>query len=227
MGGIGNKRNRGGRCTDEMHPLDVRRFHRAGLLTPGGRFSWQWTRNGEATSTIDLRMNAGEVLLDYRNRSAHRNDGEWEPMSYAVHLDWTPCGFGGLRAWWLCPAVGCGRRVAVLYGGRMFACRQCSRLTYRSQRESVDDRAKRRAGSIRRRLGWDAGILNTNGPKPKGMHRRTFERLQAKHDAHAMAAQAGIAAKLESLRARLEGQLYYWRQRRQDGRISENGERQN
>jgi len=95
---------------------------------------------------------------------------------------------------------GCGRRVAVLHGGRMFACRQCNDLAYRSQREADDDRATRRADTIRRRLGWEAGILNGNGWKPKGMHWRTFERLQAGHDTHYNAALAGMAAKLGLLR---------------------------
>jgi hypothetical protein len=141
-------------------------------------------------------MEADQVVLDYRNRSAHHNSGEWESMSYAVRLDWTPCTMGGQRVWWRCPGVGCGRRVAVLYGGRVFACRSCHHLAYRSQREAVDDRAIRRADTIRRRLGWVPGILHGNGWKPKGMHWRTFERLQASHNSHVNAALAGMAAKL-------------------------------
>ena len=42
-------------------------------------------------------------VLDYRNRSGH--SGEWEPMNYVVWLDWTICGFGGRRVWWLCQAA--------------------------------------------------------------------------------------------------------------------------
>ena len=100
-------------------------------------------------------------------------------------------------------APGCGRRVAVLHGGRVFACRQCKRLAYRSQRETTDDRATRRADAIRRRLGWDAGILNGNGLKPKGMHWRTFDRLEREHDAHVNAALTSMAAKLGLLQGRL------------------------
>jgi hypothetical protein len=72
--------------------------------------------------------------------------------------------------------------VATLYGGRVFACRKCHRLAYPSQREDASDRAGRRADKIRDRLGWDAGILNGPGSKPKGMHWRTFERLVQEHD---------------------------------------------
>ncbi len=205
MGGFGSGRQGGRRCTDDMRALDVRKIARDGLLTPGNSLAWRWSRNGETTATINLRVEADNVVLDYRNRSAHHNGGEWEPMNYAVWLDWTTCGFGGRRVWWRCPAVGCGRRVAVLHGGRVFACRQCNRLAYRSQREADDDRATRRADTIRRRLGWEAGILTGNGGKPNGMHWRTFERLQGEHDAHVNVALAGMAAHLGLLHERIGG----------------------
>jgi hypothetical protein len=203
MGGFGSGKQGGGRCTDDMRPLDVRKINRAGLLKAGRCFSWQWTCNDEITASIQLRVGADNVVLDYRNRSNHHNGGEWETMNYAVRLEWTTCGFGGMRVWWRCPAVGCGRRVAVLHGGRVFACRQCNRLAYRSQREADDDRATRRADTIRGRLGWVPGILNGDGMKPKGMHLRTFERLRAEHDAHVHAALAGMAVKLGLVRERL------------------------
>ncbi|SDY53906.1 hypothetical protein SAMN05444340_11022 [Citreimonas salinaria] len=103
-------------------------------------------------------------------------------MRYAVTLDTTRCNLGGARRWFLCPARGCGRRVAVLYGGKVFACRHCYGLAYPSQSESASDRAARRADRIRERLGWEPGILNGYGGKPKGMHWRTFERLVTEHD---------------------------------------------
>lgn len=205
MGGFGSGRQGGGRCTDDMRPLDVRKINRAGLLTAGRWFSWQWTCNDDVVATISLRVEFDTVVLDYRNRSPHHNGGEWEPMKYPVLLDWTPCTLGGQRVWWQCPAVDCCRRVAVLFGGRVFACRKCHDLAYRSQREADDDRATRRADAIRRRLGWMPGILNGNGWKPKGMHWRTFERLQREHDFHVHAALAGMSAKLGLLQGRLEG----------------------
>ena len=106
--------------------------------------------------------------------------------------------------------------VAVLHGGRVFACRQCNRLAYRSQREAGDDRATRRADKLRNRLGWEQGILNGNGWKPTGMHWRTFERLEASHDFHVNAAQAGMAAKLGLLQGQLadiDRQMDEWRRR--------------
>ena len=77
----------------------------------------------------------------------------------------------------------CGRRVAILYGGGIFACRRCHQLAYPSSREDAGGRATRRADWLRARLGWEPGILNGGGGKPKWIRWRTFERLAAKHDA--------------------------------------------
>lgn len=183
-------------CTDDMRTLDVRRLARAGVLVPGRAFSWRWTVGGEERATINCRAEADHVVLDYRSRT---RGGEWEPLRYPVRLDWTACNYGGQRAWWLCPATGCGRRVAVLFGGRVFACRHCYRLAYACQREADDDRAFRRADALRSRLGWEPGIARGSGPKPKGMHWRTFWRLRAQHDAHANAAMAMTMQRLEKL----------------------------
>jgi len=203
MGGIGSgRRYQGGKdTTSDMRALDVRRLQRDGLLTPGRAFGWNWSRNGETVASIQMRTEAERVILDYRSRS---NGGEWKAMEYPVHLEWTGCNLGGRRAWFICPAQGCGRRVAILYGGSVFACRHCHKLNYQCQRETDDDRAARRADKIRARLKWDAGILNGNGWKPKGMHWRTFERLRAEHDAFVSASLAGMAKRLGLFENRLE-----------------------
>lgn len=83
------------------------------------------------------------------------------------------------------------------------SCRHCHKLAYPTQRQQADYRATSKAARIRKRLGWDAGILNLPGGKPKGMHWRTFERLQAAHDAHTNQALARMTAKLGILRGRL------------------------
>lgn len=49
------------------------------------------------------------------------------------------------------------------------------------QRETDNDRTIRKADAIRARLGWEPGILNGGGGKPKGMHWRTFRRLTAQY----------------------------------------------
>ncbi|HMV07084.1 MAG TPA: hypothetical protein PKA30_16265 [Accumulibacter sp.] len=204
MGGSGSGRGyQGGKATTyDMRKLDVRRLQRDGLLQPGLAFGWQWTCNGEELASIQIRTEVDRVMLSYRSRN---NGGEWQPMEYPVTLEWTPCHLGGRRAWFHCPARGCGQRVAILYGGTIFACRHCHKLSYPCQRETADDRAARRADTIRRRLSWEPGILNGEGGKPKGMHWRTFERLTAEHDAFVRVSLAGMAARLGLIERRLDG----------------------
>lgn len=84
-----------------------------------------------------------------------------------VRIVRTPCHLGGSRPWFSCPVVSCGRRVAILYGGGIFACRHCHRLAYGSSREDMSDRTMRRADRLRERLGWESGIANGHGEKPK------------------------------------------------------------
>ena len=192
MGGRGSGRrwrSGAGYTTEDYRTFDVRRLQRDGLLKAGHAFSWQWLRNGEEVASIRVETEEGRIILSYRHRS---RGGEWESMEYPVALDWTPCAYGGRRAWFICPARGCGKRVAILYCGGVFACRRCYRLAYPRQRESAPDRAARRAGKIRKRLGWKPGILNGVGGKPKGMHGRTFQRLMCEHDVLADVALADI-----------------------------------
>lgn len=195
MGGMGSgRRYQGGKgTTSDMRVLDIRRLQRDGLLTPGQAFGWNWTRNGEKVASIQIQTEPDRVVLNYRSRS---NGGEWQPMEYPVYIEWTGCNLGGRRAWFLCPAKGCGRRVAILFGGSIFACRHCHKLAYASQRETAYDRQARCADKIRERLNWEPGILNSNGRKPKGMHWQTYERLKAKHDAFVRVSLEGMAKRL-------------------------------
>ncbi len=109
-----------------------------------------------------------------------------------------------LRCRIICPAQGCGRRVAILPGGSIFACRHCYRLAYPSQRENPDDRAARRADKIRARLGWESGIINPDGEKPKGMHWRTLLRLKAEHDRQVAVSLEGMMARMELIHERVQ-----------------------
>jgi hypothetical protein len=206
MGGMGSGRGyQGGK---ERRAAAIRstcgNFNGLALLTASASFGWHWSRNGEQRGIYRARAEGDRVTLSYSHKSS---GGDWQAMDYPVRLEWTDCTLGGRRAWFLCPANGCGRRVALLYlgGAGIFACRHCYRLAYACQRETADDRAMRRADNIRERLGWQAGIANPSGGKPKGMHWRTFERLTAEHDAFVGVSLAGMAARLNLMERRLDG----------------------
>lgn len=196
MGGIGSGRRShfGAKDTTEgARPLDIRKLNRFTLLSPGHSFGWQWTYGTKVVSTIRIKVQEDSVFLGYKYRSHHQD--EWESVVERVDMDRTACTYGGTRLWWLCPA--CGKRVAILFGpGRRFVCRGCNKLVYESQREDKSDRAARRADKIRRKLGWPAGIFNGPGGVPKGMRRKTFERLTEEHRVLVDLAMAGIAKKL-------------------------------
>jgi hypothetical protein len=181
MGGLGSGRPSGsGRSTVEAcRSIDVNRLHREGCLRPGWGGGWQWQRGTENVASINLRAEADRLHLSYCVRIS---GGELEDVAETVRIVRLPCPLGGTRPYFICPGVmngiACGRRVAKLHGpGRYFLCRHCCRLANSSQRESEGDRALRRVNKIRRRLGGDPGLDKPFPPKPKGMWRRTYERL--------------------------------------------------
>jgi anti-anti-sigma factor len=75
------------------------------------------------------RTECGRLVLPH----LQKNNSYLQNPEYGVAIQWTTCHSGGKRPWFVCPAQNCGRRVAILYGGSVFACRHCYRLAYPSQ----------------------------------------------------------------------------------------------
>ena len=178
MGGYGSGRHwiKAKATTSQYCQVDVRFWHRKGLLIPGRSFESQWTSAGKQIASIRVGVGFARIILSYRYRQADHE--QWQPTNYPVLLDWTPCNYGGSRPWLCCPVQGCGRRVAILYLNGIFACRQCCQLAYNCQREPAHDRALRHAQAIRQRLGASGNMYEPFPVKPKGMHERTYERLR-------------------------------------------------
>lgn len=200
MGGRGSGRKGGysGKTeTGDAMPLDIRKLTRKGLLAPGSSFSWQWTVNDRKVAGINIRVDLQSVVLSYFMKSTG------EVVEQRVQTQTSPCHLGGERHWFTCPK--CGKRVAVLYApGQYFACRQCGGLGYATQKEGVGDRASSKADKIRKRLGWQAGILNGDGGKPKGMHWATYQRLKGNYDALVQVSLQDMGRKLGILNKMLE-----------------------
>jgi hypothetical protein len=192
MGGWGSGRNRSSKnTTSEYLRLDIRRLRQEGVLERCGTVSWQWTRNDEPYANIHIRPEADRVVLAYRHR---RGGNDWQSKEYPVYLVQSHCHLGGARKWFLCPARGCGRRVAVLYGGGIFACRQCHQLAYDSQREQPHDRALSRLQKLHIRLGGSGAVADGLPPKPKRMHRKTYGALANRFLRHEMAMNSAAVA---------------------------------
>lgn len=176
MGGYGSggSNNTGRPLENEVPDLDVNRVRRVGGLALGSnrRWAWTWSHGRECSIGVWGRGEDEGVTLAYT--VTPRFGGEPYQVREDVGVEWTPCRLGGRRPWWLCP--GCARRVMKLYGaGARYRCRICHRLAYRTQREKEHDRVQTRANKIRKRLGGSPGV-EMIPRRPKGMHRRTYER---------------------------------------------------
>jgi hypothetical protein len=217
MGGFGSGRPSGsGRNKVEAsRSIDVNRLHKAGCLHSGWFGAWQWSRDGEKVASIDLRAQADHIHLSYR---VHIGRSDWEDVTEVVHLVRVPCRLGGDRPYFICPGVVngvlCGRRVSKLYGaGRYFLCRHCYRLAHASQSEGTLDRALRRANKIRQRLGGEPGMVAPFPKRPKGMWRKTCERLRARTFQAEISAEEAFETDAARLLGRIEhptGKRSFW-----------------
>ena len=181
MGGFGsggwNLRHRS--VVEHHRRLDSGKMNRLGVCKDGYVGGWVWTSADGERNWIGVRCEASHLQLDYKYRL---NGGEWQPVQQSVPLAFQDCNKGGKTALFLCPH--CEHRRKYLYGaGRLFLCRNCHDLTYMTRRERVYDRAGRRARNLRRKLGVELGMGDWVGPKPKGMHQATFDRMR--EDIHA------------------------------------------
>ncbi|MBF0454029.1 MAG: hypothetical protein HQL72_04315 [Magnetococcales bacterium] len=117
------------------------------------------------------------LMLSFRFR---QGGGEWEEVEQPVGIVGVARHFGGEERYFVCPAVGCGRRVEKLFGaGKYFACRHCYRLSYRSQRERGIDRVISRMNQIRARLhSKPGGTMESIPIRPPYMRQERYERLR-------------------------------------------------
>ena len=183
MGGTGSGRYKQYKAdlTEDCLSIDVRWLKREGFLQSGVGGQLTWTDQTGITASIDVRAEDSHLLVSYRHRSG---EGDWRTESYPIQFDTTSCHIGGERHWFICPAAGCGRRVAILYFGGIFACRSCHQLKHSSQYEGPFERGARKLARLRKRLGWPArGPVGRDMQRPKGMHRRTYVRLCREHAA--------------------------------------------
>lgn len=182
MGGRGSGRRSNWAArntTDNFRTLDVRWLNREGALVPGQIKIITWFCNKNTIGKIFVAASSDALVLSYRVRKMCE---DWQDHRYSVRLTTTTGTMGGQRIWFICPVHGCNRRVAILYGGAIFACRHCHGLVYESQYEDALNRLRRRAGRLRERLGQPEEVRKSAYfEKPKGMHWTTFADLRNEH----------------------------------------------
>jgi hypothetical protein len=186
MGGYGSGRQYGRPIAEESRRIDLAWMIRKGMAVPGGYRSGtlSWTRGNDPAGRIgyscDMRdPDSAELVLQYT--ITDRENGETRDYKHRVRLSCTEPHFGGKRWWMHCPVN--GARVGKLYmppGAEAFASRTAWRLGYKSQRVTQRDAVFERLFRLQRRLGctegWEMPIR-----RPKGMHHRTFERLEREY----------------------------------------------
>lgn len=143
MGGSGSTRWRWhdkAATVEDSYVLDAADLTRKSLLPrePALRFltlTWSSVPSGKALASIGFMADTRDAREPFARLHYQANG---TPQDYNVRLESSRPPFGGLRWWWRCPALGCGKRVLKLYlppGGGVFACRSCHRLTYTSVQE--------------------------------------------------------------------------------------------
>jgi hypothetical protein len=168
----------------DCRSIDVRYWHRAGVMVPGSAGEWVWRdRDGRQVACVAYSVTADAVVLrSVGGRNSAMPTGSASTLDapatgsasrQEVPILRTPCTFGGDRLWFGCPH--CARRVAVLFQrpAMGFACRHCAQVVYTSQSEDAMARAWRQQGKLERLLG--VGMT-----RPKGMHHATHGWLVAK-----------------------------------------------
>jgi len=136
---------------DSLKKVEIYWLKKYGYLQGWKSGGIEWTSGwSDSKSSISIEVSiigdlrkyyageqSGEEYIRFQYTQTDRN-GEKKDFDYKVPLTTTPCNFGGLRYWFICPlSVNgnyCGRRVGVLYkGGDYFGCRHCYNLTYESR----------------------------------------------------------------------------------------------
>lgn len=196
MGGYGSGRPAQRGVIEHRTRLDIRQFVRRGWLRCWGSGSLSWSRGGETTTSLEYRVFADSVELDYVVTSYEQ---QRMPVCVTIPIRRIPCRFGGERLYWGCPR--CYRRcevVVMAYHGQWWGCRKCMRLRYVSQGLAPGDRLQRRADELYARV----GIESEDGSfiyKRKWMRWRTFNRLMDRANAASTAADGAFLYRLARL----------------------------
>jgi hypothetical protein len=156
--------------TDDYKKIESWWLKRHGYLDPSlwrkeGRIEWTYAiANTKHSVDIATRTKNDEGIAPYLEINYTQTEygvGK-KVFDYKIQMVSTPCQYGGVRWWFICPLVkggiACGRRIGVLYkGGDYFGCRQCYNLTYNSRNRNHKDPVLRFLSCMEKR----ANVANT------------------------------------------------------------------
>ncbi len=161
---------------ESFRRIDIRYMNQQGLLGAEKRGKLSWSARGKPCGDVRYQCQDDCLVLEYRYCAA---GGDWQDVKQRIMLTSTPCHYGGERKWFACP--GCSRRVAILCGwSKLFLCRHCYGLTYRSSAEGKRDRLYTQKHKLGEAIFQD--YKNGRGLiKKKGMHYRIFQKKLTKY----------------------------------------------
>ncbi len=123
--------------------LSIFNMRQEGFFTKYFSGDIAWIVDGQRSSIVAQLEPVSQEGLRLRllYTQTNSNTGQKQEFNYIVNLVSTPCNFGELRYWFMCPlsknGIKCNRRVGVLYkGGDYFGCRHCYNLSYHSRNEN-------------------------------------------------------------------------------------------
>lgn len=156
--------------------LDIALLRRQGLRKVGVTGKSTWTERGETKAVVFITVVASDLSVRFgqSERSALTANPELLPLTI------TEAGFGGSRHWFSCP--GCQRRCRKLYRDYRFLCRVCLGAKYDSQYDDALNSISAQRWKIRsvlearNGLPWPCGLDDGFPPRPRGMHRSTYQR---------------------------------------------------
>lgn len=126
--------------------IDLMELQKKGLFEKPGLWTTTWSWCGEVRAKVSFMLERDEgkpSAIRFIYTITNRETGEDKKYDYPVYLDSTPCHFGGVRYWFLCPiiknGVKCTRRTRKLYltaYHQYVGCRECYELSYDSRQMS-------------------------------------------------------------------------------------------
>lgn len=163
---------------DDGLRLDINKLVRDRLISTdcwrSGTLTWTSTRTGQERGNTGYEINTrnpDDMWLRLYYTKTIRD--EKHSMDYKIRLTASRPHYGGKRLWFLCPLT--GKRTSVLYcppGSKWFASRHAYALKYQSQSEDQFGRAVNRKFRLQKKLDGENYYR-----KPKGMHKKTYDRL--------------------------------------------------
>jgi len=179
-----NKKDTVEDCTQ----LSIFKLKELGLLEGRSATTLTWTRklSGKKSSIGIIVDVTDQPFAKVNYTITDRRTGEKTDYDYVIGLTTTPCNFGGVRYWFICPlsinGVLCGRRVGTLYlapGGKYFGCRHCYNLSYESRNECRLGRFGHLGHILRAQRRYDELVEKTKRRTWRGRPTRKVRKLRA------------------------------------------------